>query len=65
MIDFSIGKSLSVINYIEEVFVKSRRKMQYLWRAVDRDGEVVDVFVRLCHGCLNQSKLDGSAAFEA
>ena len=29
--------------YIDEVFVKINGKPQYLWRAVDQDGEVVDV----------------------
>jgi putative transposase len=32
--------------YIDEVFVKIRGKQQYLWRAVDQDGEVVDVFLQ-------------------
>jgi len=40
--------------YIDEVFVKINGKQHYLWRAVDQDGEVVDV-------CL-QSKRDGAAA---
>jgi putative transposase len=40
--------------YIDEVFVKINGKQYYLWRAVDQDGEVVDV-------CL-QSKRDGAAA---
>ncbi len=31
--------------YIDEVFVKIDGKQQYLWRAVDQDGEVVDVFL--------------------
>jgi putative transposase len=30
--------------YIDEVFVNIDGKQQYLWRAVDQDGEVVDVF---------------------
>jgi hypothetical protein len=29
--------------YIDEVFVKINGEQQYLWRAVDQDGEVVDV----------------------
>lgn len=29
--------------FVDEVFVKIRGKMQDLWRAVDQDGEVVDV----------------------
>ena len=32
--------------YIDEVFVKIRGKQHYLWRAVDQDGEVVDVFLQ-------------------
>ena len=32
--------------FIDEVFVKIQGKQQYLWRAVDLDGEVVDVFVQ-------------------
>jgi len=40
--------------YIEEIFVKIGGKQQYLWRAVDQDGEVVDVFL--------QARRDGVAA---
>ena len=40
--------------YIDEVFVKINGKQQYLWRAVDQDGEVVDVYL--------QAKRDGKAA---
>lgn len=40
--------------YIDEVFVKINGKQHYLWRAVDQDGEVVDVFL--------QAKRDGLAA---
>ena len=40
--------------FIDEVFVKIYRKQQYLWRAVDRNGEVVDVFL--------QARRDGEAA---
>jgi len=32
--------------FIDEVFVKIQGKQQYLWRAVDQDGEVVDVFLQ-------------------
>ncbi len=32
--------------YIYEVFVNIRGKQHYLWRAVDQDGEVVDVFLQ-------------------
>jgi len=40
--------------YIDEVFVKINRKQHYLWRAVDQDGEVVDVFL--------QDRRDGATA---
>ena len=40
--------------YIDEVFVKINGKQHYPWRAVDQDGEVVDVFL--------QGKRDGAAA---
>jgi putative transposase len=40
--------------FIDEVFVKIQGKQQNLWRAVDQDGEVVDVFL--------QSRRDGNAA---
>ena len=32
--------------YIDEVFVKINGRRYYLWRAVDQDGEVVDVFLQ-------------------
>lgn len=32
--------------YLDEVFVRIGGKQQYLWRAVDQDGEVVDVFLQ-------------------
>ena len=40
--------------YIDEVFVKINGQQQYLWRAVDQDGEVVDVYL--------QARRDGAAA---
>jgi len=40
--------------FIDEVFVNMRGKQHYLWRAVDQDGEVVDVFL--------QGRRDGKAA---
>jgi len=40
--------------YIDEVFIKINGKQHYLWRAVDQDGEVVDVYL--------QAKRDGAAA---
>ena len=39
---------------IDEVFVKIQGKQLHLWRAVDLDGEVVDVFL--------QERRDGKAA---
>jgi putative transposase len=32
--------------YIDEVFVKINGKQHYLWRSVDQDGEVVDVYLQ-------------------
>ena len=32
--------------YIDEVFVKIQGEQHYLWRAVDQDGEVVNVFLQ-------------------
>jgi len=40
--------------FIDEVFVKIDGKQRYLWRAVDQDGEVVDVYL--------QARRDGAAA---
>jgi len=40
--------------FIDEVFVKIDGKQHYLWRAVDQDGEIVDVFL--------QCRRDGKAA---
>lgn len=40
--------------YIDEVLLKISGKQRYLWRAVDQDGEVVDVFL--------QARRDGKAA---
>jgi putative transposase len=40
--------------YIDEVFVKIRGVQHYLWRAVDQDGEIIDVFL--------QRRRDGKAA---
>ena len=40
--------------FVDEVFVKIRGKQHYLWRAVDQDGDVVDVFL--------QTRRDGNAA---
>ena len=40
--------------FIDEVFIKIDGKQYYLWRAVDQDGEIVDVFL--------QKRRDGAAA---
>jgi len=40
--------------FIDEVFVKIRGQRHYLWRAVDKDGEVIDVYL--------QKRSDGKAA---
>ncbi len=40
--------------FLDEVFIKINGKQHYLWRAVDQDGEVVDIFL--------QKRRDGSAA---
>jgi putative transposase len=40
--------------FIDEVFVKIQGEQHYLWRAVDQDGEVVEVFI--------QKRRDGKAA---
>ncbi|MCP5203927.1 MAG: IS6 family transposase [Pseudomonadales bacterium] len=40
--------------FIDEVFVKINGKQHYLWKAVDQDGEVVDVYL--------QARRDGAAA---
>ena len=40
--------------FIDEVFIKINGKQYYLWRAVDQDGEIVDVYL--------QSRRDGATA---
>lgn len=40
--------------YVDEVFAKISGKLHYLWRAVDQDGEVVDVYF--------QARRNGAAA---
>ena len=32
--------------YLDEVFVRLRGRQQYLWRAVDEDGDVIDILVQ-------------------
>jgi putative transposase len=34
--------------FIDEVFVKIQGKQHYLWRAVDQEGEIVDVLLQRC-----------------
>ena len=41
-------------SFLDEVFVKIQGKQLYLWRAIDQDGEVVDVLL--------QARRDGKAA---
>jgi len=40
--------------YIDELFVKIQGKRHYLWRAVDQDGDVIDLFL--------QARRDGTTA---
>ena len=40
--------------FIDEVFIKINGKQHYLWRAVDQDGELADLYL--------QAKWDGAAA---
>jgi putative transposase len=32
--------------HLDELFVKIQRRQQYLWRAVDEDGDVLDILVQ-------------------
>jgi len=32
--------------YLDELFVKIQERLQYLWRAVDEDGDVIDILVQ-------------------
>ncbi len=34
--------------YLDELFVSIRGQRQYLWRAVDQDGDVIDILVQSC-----------------
>ncbi|MCP4982824.1 MAG: IS6 family transposase [Gammaproteobacteria bacterium] len=50
-----LGRSLTGFTlFIDEVFIKIDGKQHYLWRAVDQDGDVVDVLL--------QKRRDGNAA---
>ncbi len=33
--------------YLDELFVNIRSRCQYLWRAVDQDGDVIDILVQI------------------
>jgi putative transposase len=52
--DLLAERGIGATFYIDDVFVKINGKQHYLWRAVDQDGEVVDVFL--------QTRRDGAAA---
>jgi putative transposase len=53
--DFGAGtKGYGDSFFIDEVFVKIQGRQHHLWRAVDQDGDVVDVFL--------QCRRDGKAA---
>jgi putative transposase len=45
---------LGDISYLDELFVRINGQQQYLWRAVDQDGDVIDILL--------QSRRDQSAA---
>ena len=32
--------------YLDELFVKIQGRQQYLWRAVDEDGDAIDILVQ-------------------
>ena len=32
--------------YLDELFVRIQGRQQYLWRAVDEDGDVIDILVQ-------------------
>jgi len=48
------GSRLGDTWYLDELFVTIQGRRQYLWRAVDHDGDVIDILV--------QSRRDGRAA---
>lgn len=31
--------------YLDEIFLRINGKLQYLWRAVDQDGDVLDILI--------------------
>ena len=48
--------------HLDEMFVSINGKMMYLWRAVDCEGEVLDVLVRRCHIKRNWPNMDDRPA---
>ena len=48
--------------HLDEVFVSINGKRMYLWRAVDSEGEVLDILVRLCHklDCVTRTTPNGT-----
>ena len=47
--------------FIDEIFVKIHGKQHYLWRAVDQDGEVVDVFLQTQREGMTRPSSDSSS----
>jgi len=45
--------------FIDEVFAMINGKQHYLWRAVDQDGEVVDVFLQSRRNAARRSVFSG------
>ena len=43
--------------FLDEVFVKIGGKQHYLWRAVDQDSEIVDVYLQTRRDANNQAEL--------
>jgi putative transposase len=43
--------------YLDEVFVKIRGERHYLWRAVDQDGDVIDILVQRYRHALPAQRL--------
>ncbi len=43
--------------HLDEVFIKINGTLHYLWRAVDQDGNVLDVLVQLCRNALATRRL--------
>ncbi len=39
-------KDMAISFFLDEVFIKINSTQHYLWRAVDQDGEVVDIYLQ-------------------